>query len=253
MSDLVAVFLIGLLGSAHCVGMCGGFALAVAQGHGGARGAQVHQILYYLGKTLTYALFGAVAGGLGHVIGAVFSGFQNILSIVLGLFLVGIGLGLLGVLRRFEGPRFMARLGRLPAVIGRLLKRRTHAATFGMGMLNGLLPCGLVYGVLALAAATGGPLRGALTMAVFGVATIPALYLLAMASFLMRPAWRMRLNQISGVLVVVLGLVTILRGTPALDPIMHLFHSDHSNHPQHHEMVEPMPSDSSTHGRGHAR
>ena len=134
----------------------------------------------------------------------------------------------------------MARLSRLPAVLGRLLKRRTHAATFGLGMVNGLLPCGLVYGVLALAAATGSPLRGALTMAVFGVATIPALYLLAMASFLMRPAWRMRLNRISGVLVIVLGLITILRGTPALDPIMHLFHTDH---PDHHELVEPTPPD----------
>ncbi len=247
MTDLVAVFLIGLLGSAHCVGMCGGFVLAVAQGHRGARGAQVHQVLYFLGKTLTYALFGAVAGGLGHVIGAVFSGVQNALSIVLGLFLVGIGLGLLGMLRRFEGPRFMARFNKLPAVIGGLLKRRTHAATFGLGMVNGLLPCGLVYGVLALAAATGGPLRGALTMAVFGVATIPALYLLAMASFLMRPAWRMRLNQISGVLVVLLGLITILRGTPAIDPIMQLFHNDHSHHPQHHEMVEPVPPDTMMH------
>ena len=240
MPDLVAVFLIGLLGSAHCVGMCGGFVLAIAQGQGGARSAQVSQILYFLGKTLTYALFGAVAGGVGQVIGAVFSGMQNVLSIVLGVFLVGIGLGLLGVLRRFEGPRFMARLSRLPAVLGRLLKRRTHAATFGLGMVNGLLPCGLVYGVLALAAATGSPLRGALTMAVFGVATIPALYLLAMASFLMRPAWRMRLNRISGVLVIVLGLITILRGTPALDPIMHLFHTDH---PDHHELVEPTPPD----------
>ena len=247
MPDLVAVFLIGLLGSAHCVGMCGGFVLAVAQGHGGARGAQVHQILYFLGKTLTYALFGAVAGGLGHVIGSVFSGVQDILSIVLGLFLVGIGLGLLGVLRRFEGPRFMARFRKLPAVIGSLLKRRTHAATFGLGMVNGLLPCGLVYGVLALAAATGGPLRGALTMAVFGAATIPALYLLAMASFLMRPAWRMRLNRVSGVLVVMLGLVTVLRGTPALDPIMHLFHNDHGPHPGHHEMVEPAPPDTMMH------
>ncbi len=238
MPDLLAVFLIGLLGSAHCVGMCGGFALAIAQGHGGARGAQVHQILYFLGKTLTYALLGAVAGGLGHVIGAAFSGVQNVLSIVLGLFLVGIGLGLLGVLKRFEGPRFMAKINKLPAIIGGLLKRRTHTATFGLGMVNGLLPCGLVYGMLALAAATGGPLRGALTMAVFGAATIPALYLLAMASFLMRPAWRLRLNRISGVLVVVLGLITILRGTPALDPIMHLFHNDH---PDHHEMVEPEP------------
>jgi hypothetical protein len=238
MPDLIAVFLVGLLGSAHCVGMCGGFVVAVAQR--GGRGTQVRQLLYFLGKTLTYALFGAVAGGVGHVIGGAFAGVQNVLSIALGIFLVGIGLGLLGVLKRFSGPRLPAWLGRLPSVIARLLKRRTRAATFGLGMVNGLLPCGLVYGVLALAAATGTPLGGALTMAVFGAATIPALYLLSVASFLMRPAWRMRFSRISGVLVVVLGLITILRGTPALDPILHLFHNDH---PAHHEMVEPVRPD----------
>lgn len=245
MAELFAVFLIGLVGSAHCVGMCGGFVIALAQVHGKERGRHVHQVLYYTGKTATYALLGGIAGVLGHVAGAAFTGLQDVLSIVLGVFLVAIGLGLLGVLKRFEGPRFLSRLNGLPVLIGRLLKRQTYGATFGLGMANGLLPCGLVYGVLALAAATGDPLQGALTMAVFGLATVPALYGLALASFLMRPAWRLRLNQVGGILVIVLGVITLLRGTPAIDPLMHLLHGgDHQQH-QHHEMVEPAPPDAS--------
>lgn len=235
MPDLVAVFLIGLLGSMHCVGMCGGFVLALSKPGQAARRVHAHQTLYFLGKTLSYAALGAVTGGLGHLVGSAFAGLQNVLSIVLGVFLVGVGLGLLGVVRPFEGPRFLARLRLLPALMGRLLKRRTYAATFGLGTVNGFLPCGLVYGALALAAATGSPVGGGLTMAVFGLATIPALYLLSLLGFLMRPAWRTRLSRFGGVLVVILGLVTILRGTPALDPLLHLFHDDT---PAQHEMVD---------------
>jgi len=140
MPDLVAVFLIGLLGSMHCVGMCGGFVLALSQHGRAARRLHAHQTLYFLGKALTYAALGAVTGSLGHLVGTAFAGMQSTLSIVLGVFLVGVGLGLLGVLNPFEGSRFLARWNTLPALLGRFLKRRTYAATFGLGTVNGLLP-----------------------------------------------------------------------------------------------------------------
>lgn len=234
MSDLPLVFAIGLLGSAHCVGMCGGFVLTLGHLHEDPRRLRLHQALYFLGKTATYALLGAVAGGLGAALGLALAGVQSVLAVLVGLLLVGVGLGLLGVLRRLEGFRSVALLRRLSGALGHLMARQSAPATFGLGMLNGLLPCGLVYAMLAKAAATGGVLGGAATMAVFGVATVPALYALALAGFLLRPAWRARLNLAGGLLVVALGLLTIARGTPAAD----LLHGGHGHGIEHAEPAQ---------------
>ncbi len=232
--DLLGILLLGLLGSAHCVGMCGGFVLAISQQRAGTGRIQVYQALYFAGKTVTYAVLGASAGGFGHALGDLFGGLQQVLSILLGLFLLGVGLGLLGVLRRFAGPRFVTRgLGSLAARLGRLLQRRSPAATFGLGLVNGVLPCGLVYAALAVATATGSPLRGALAMAVFGAATIPALFALGLAGTLLRPAWRTRINQVSGVVVILLGLITMLRGSPVMERMM-----GHGGH-EMHETMDP--------------
>lgn len=235
MEDLFVVFMIGLLGSAHCIGMCGGFVLALSQGHDRAGGLHLQQVLYHLGKTLTYTLFGAVAGGVGAAVGAALSGVQNILSIALGVFLVLVGLGIVGVLRRIGGAGRLARLDVISKALAFFLQRRSPAGPFGLGLVNGLLPCGLVYGLVVKAAATGSVIHGALTMAVFGLATVPALYLLALTGFLMRPLWRARLNLASGILVILLGLVTIVRGTPALGAVMGALHGGHGPH----EQVEP--------------
>lgn len=221
MTELGAVFLIGLLGSAHCAGMCGGFVMAATETAGGPQQQRLHQTLYFMGKTVTYAALGALAGAFGHVLGTLFTGMQNILSITLGVFLVVIGLGLLGVLKRFEGLRLFGKLSGFSAALSWLLRQPGPASIFGLGLLNGLLPCGLVYGMLAMAAATGNPVQGALTMGVFGLATIPALYLVALAGSLMRPVWRARFHLASGILVIVLGLITIARGVPGLLPHGH--------------------------------
>src|SRR5690606_5973785 len=141
----------------------------------------VRQSLYFLGKTATYALFGAMAGAAGAAVGLAFSGFQGLLSLVLGLVLVLVGLSLCGVLRRLGlaagGAHRFAGARVLGEAVRALVARGTAGATFGLGMLNGLLPCALVYGLLVRAAAAGSPLGGAAVMATFGLGTIPALYL----------------------------------------------------------------------------
>ncbi len=230
MAELLGVFLVGLLGSAHCVGMCGGFVVALAQMNDGARSLQVNHGLYFLGKTLTYAFLGALAGGFGAALGGLFATMQQGLSIALGVFLIVIGLGLIGVLRRFEGNAFLARFTGLSRLMGTLLQQRGPHAVLGLGMLNGLLPCGLVYGMLAVAAASGSATHGALVMGTFGLSTLPALYLTGVASFLMRPVWRSRLTLVSGVLVIGLGLMTIVRGTPSLNAMLHSAHAEPAHH-----------------------
>ncbi len=232
MNDLIVVFIIGLFGSAHCIGMCGGFVVAMGQLHGGSGRARAMQSLYYVGKTMTYTVFGAVAGAFGAAVGAAIGGVQDALSIALGIVIVLIGLSLAGVFSRLRALPTVPGVQALSGAIGKLLQRRSGASLFALGALNGLLPCGLVYALLVKAAATGSVVGGAATMAVFGLATVPALYILSLSSGLMRPLWRNRLSRIGGVLVVVLGLLTIARGTPARPAVMGLLHGTGGNQEQ---------------------
>jgi hypothetical protein len=219
MIDVSLVFVAGLLGSAHCVGMCGGFALAA--GTTSDRSASlIRQALYFTGKTLTYTIMGATVGLVGATLGATVAGVQDVVSIVAGVVMLVLGLHLLGVLRRLKGMGTLMHWPPFRKAARTVMQRRTATGALGLGLLNGLLPCGLVYGMLAMAAATGTAVGGALTMFVFGVATIPALFALAWIGHLLRPAWRHRLHQTSGVVVVLLGLITVLRGTPAMHLLM---------------------------------
>ena len=216
MFDLWVVFLVGLLGSAHCVGMCGGFVALL--GHTSSTGsARRRQAAYFSGKTATYVVMGALAGWIGGAAGIALSGFQGLLSVVLGLVLVAVGLGLCGVLHRLPGAgrigaRGAARLG--PAV-RHLVQRDRPDALFGLGAVNGLLPCGLVYGMLAKAATTGSAAGGALTLAIFGLGTIPALALVGTVGALLPPARRLWLQRAGGVLVIALGALTLARAASA--------------------------------------
>ena len=213
--DLVPVLLIGLLGSIHCVGMCGGFVFALAQSSSRRFRFLQKQSAYYAGKTVTYAFLGSIVGALGQALGALFSNIQTALSISLGIVLVMIGLGLLGILKQGRNSLMMRPWKTIAAAMGKLLGTESHSAPFALGLINGLLPCGLVYAALALAAASGSIQQGAIIMGVFGLSTIPALFVTATAGMLLKPAWRQRINIVSGCVIIVLGLLTMYRGLPA--------------------------------------
>lgn len=157
--SLTAAALAGLVGSPHCMGMCGGFAAAC--GSGNDRGAAWH-----LGRLSTYAVLGAIAGAVGAAIPGP-GWIAAALSVVL---LTWFALALAGFVQE---PRF-----RLPGLT-RLATRGAGASDFGsrfvFGLANGLLPCGLVYAALAIPVASGEPLVGALSMVAFGLGTVPAL------------------------------------------------------------------------------
>ena len=224
LAALTAAFVFGLAGSLHCVGMCGPLVLLLAQDQPSAAQLQLRQGLYYLGKTGAYALLGAVAGALGAGLGALFAGMQDVLSVALGLVLVGMGIGLMRNARWLEGGGALARLPGFRAALAFFIRRRSAGATLGLGFLNGFLPCGLVYAALAMAVASGSALGGALAMAAFGLATVPALFAVAVSGYLLRPAHRARLSRLAGAVAVVAGAVTVLRGTPWMGHVMHLLH-----------------------------
>lgn len=198
------------------MGMCGGFVVLLGVG-ADRREAARRQAAYFAGKTATYALFGAVAGLAGGLLADVLAGFGGVLGVALGVAMVVAGLGLCGVAwgRSAVAARVAARLG--PA-IGRLVASERRSALVALGMLNGLLPCGLVYGMLAVAAGAGSAWAGALTMAVFGLATVPALAFSGLLGATLQPSRRVWMQRAAGLLVVAMGLLTVARGTGAFAP-----------------------------------
>ena len=207
-SGYFALFLVGLLGGTHCIGMCGGIVGALSLG-GPARWS-LH-LAYNAGRILSYTAAGALAGALGAA-GIGLGGdapVRIILYLVANLMLVALGLYLLGVTRALA---FTERLGQrlwlhIQPLTRRFLPARTVAQAFPLGVLWGWLPCGLVYSALATALGSGSVAGGALAMLAFGAGTLPNLLaagilLAKMNEFVRRAPVRIA----SGLLVLGFGL-----------------------------------------------
>jgi len=198
MSDLWMAFVTGLLGSTHCVGMCGGFAVAIAA-------SRTRVILYHTGRILGYATLGALAGALGHALdlGGSILGVRRVPLYVAAAFLVVFGLALAGALpRRWVEPE----AGGVQRLLGALLRRRDRRSAFLFGLANALLPCGLLYPVYALAAGTGSPLRGAGLLLAFGAGTTPLLASVAVALARLSVPTRTWFFRAAGIAMVCYGL-----------------------------------------------
>jgi len=207
-SGYLALFLVGLLGGTHCVGMCGGIVGALSMG---APARWSMHLAYNGGRILSYAAAGAIAGALG----AASMGLEGqvparlILYFVANLMLVALGLYLLGLTRALA---FTERAGQtlwrhLQPLTRRFLPARSMAQAFPLGLLWGWLPCGLVYSALASSLTAGSAGRGGLMMLAFGLGTLPNLLLAGMVlarlnEFVRRPVVR----TLSGLLVLGFGL-----------------------------------------------
>lgn len=183
MVEIALIFLAGMAGSMHCLGMCGGFACALGADPSGAGATLRRHLLYNLGRVTTYCFFGALAGHLGVLLvghGDEASGVglaQRSLALVSGVFMVIVGLQFLGQLGRLSLPPLEALAQRLVGALRTLLGASGNAAPLALGVVNGLLPCPLVYAFAAQAAASGGALPGLSTMAAFGLGTFPMMLL----------------------------------------------------------------------------
>ena len=163
---LWTALLLGLVGSLHCAGMCGPLALALPT-TGNARATFVlGRVAYNVGRILTYCLLGAAFGLIGQTLA--FAGFQRWVSIAAGLAIL---LGLLVFSRSTVSLPVARGVTWIKSGLGALLRRRSLASVFSLGVLNGLLPCGLVYAACAGAVATGDLLSGVEYMAAFGFGT----------------------------------------------------------------------------------
>ncbi len=209
---LGAALLAGLLGSAHCLGMCGGISGMIAVNAGvTALSTQLPlAIAYNLGRITSYAVLGAIIGGLGQAAIMTVPAIAAPIRLASGAIIVLVGLQLV-----FDW-RLLAPLERSGAVLWqriaplakRLLPVSTLPRAFGLGLLWGWMPCGLVYSALLIAATTASSAGGALTMSVFGLGTMPAMVMTGIGAFRLSQTLG-NARRAAGFLLIVIGLITL--------------------------------------------
>lgn len=204
-----------LAGFSHCVGMCGPLVSTFVMHRRQQRTEVTSPLLtFQFGRLTAYMLLGLLAGTFGSVvrIAVVAQRWQGAMSIVIGLIMLGAGLNLLGWWpAHFQLLPVRLRY-RVNAWIRSSLHRQHPLANFTLGLSNALLPCAPVYTVLLLAATTGGPLRGALTMFIFGLGTLPAMVGVGLFAAQVSLRLRSQLYRVAALLIVVVGLQLTLRG-----------------------------------------
>lgn len=205
--ELWTAFLLGFVGSAHCAGMCGPLALALPATGKSRLTFVAGRAAYNAGRILTYALLGALFGLLGQSL--VLAGMQRWVSLAAGVLILT---ALLFSPQRFAGAPLTRGVSWLKAALGRLLQRRALSAMFGIGLLNGLLPCGLVYVACAGAATTGHGFAGVEYMLAFGLGTLPLMLAVSLAGKKLHLAFRFKLQRLIPASLAIVGTLLLLRG-----------------------------------------
>ena len=205
--DYWTAFILGLVGSLHCAGMCGPLALALPAGQRSGAGYIAGRVVYNLGRIVTYCGLGIAFGLLGQTL--LLAGIQRWVSLGLGVALLA------GLLTSRKLALWRPVLGSVEGLKHRMaaLLRRPSLASLGtLGLLNGLLPCGLVYVACAGATATGGIVSGSGYMAVFGAGTVPLMLAIGLSGKLVPVPLRLKLRKAIPVSVCLLAALLILRG-----------------------------------------
>lgn len=209
--EILTSFFVGLFGSFHCIGMCGPIAIALPVPNSNNLSFVSGRLLYNLGRVATYSFLGAVFGLLGSRL--VISGFQQSISIVLGVVIV-IAVIIPGKYKSIISQHKMVQKISLPlkSGISNLFKQGTFSAMFLIGILNGFLPCGLVYVALAGAIASGDAISGSAVMILFGLGTIPAMLAATIFGKFINLNIRRKITKAIPVFAIILGLLFIFRG-----------------------------------------
>ncbi|MBC8757266.1 sulfite exporter TauE/SafE family protein [Kordia sp. YSTF-M3] len=204
-------FLLGLLGSFHCVGMCGpiAFMLPVDRTNSYKKVAQI--LLYHTGRLLSYATIGFIFGLLGKSL--YIFGMQQRLSIIIGIvMIVAISIPYKTFSKyNFSKPIYRI-ISKVKSSLGKQFKKKSLDTFFTIGFLNGLLPCGLVYMAVFGAIALGSMWQGSLYMLFFGLGTIPLMTTAIYVGKFLNTSIKQRIQKAIPVFVVIIGVLFILRG-----------------------------------------
>jgi len=216
--DLYLAFTTGLLGGfGHCIGMCGPLVAALnwrqpAASRFRSEGQWVEPFLYHTGRVTTYALIGGVMGLSGSFVNVAgrISGVQNIMALGAGVMMVLMGLGIAGLWR--TAPWLEGKNNVVLSAARTVISGSSRFRSLALGLVMGLLPCGLSYTVFIAAAGTGGMFPGALLALLFGLGTLPAVLLFGALVASLSAKLRSRIYRAGGFAIVVMGIVFILRG-----------------------------------------
>ena len=205
------LFVIGLLTSLHCVAMCGGINLSQCVPHSphninessrkNMKSALTPSFLYNFGRVISYTVVGGIVGAVGSVIS--FSGLmKGIVQLAAGVFMVIMGLNMLNIF-----PWLRKLNPRMPKISARKINaQKTNKSPFYIGLLNGLMPCGPLQAMQLYALSTGSPIKGAISMLLFSLGTVPLMFGLGAISSLLSKKFTHKMMTVSAVLVVVLGV-----------------------------------------------
>ncbi|MEQ8837554.1 MAG: sulfite exporter TauE/SafE family protein, partial [Lacipirellulaceae bacterium] len=215
MIELPLIFVGGLLGSAHCLGMCGPLAISLSAGTPEGESLLRRQLVFSLGRIFTYSFIGAAAGFGGLWISTSSPGFllsQAWLGVVAGVVLILMGLVTVGIL-----PRPAAKLlSGLPCGASTWLKTFLTSTNWSgpllAGLFTGFIPCGLVYAFLFKAASSSSVWLGLATMAAFGLGTVPLMVAVGYSGKVLNLANRTRLFQVAAWCIVLTGAISVVRG-----------------------------------------
>jgi len=208
---LFSAFILGLLGSLHCVGMCGpiAFMLPVDRSNSFKKVSQI--AIYHFGRLLSYSLIGLVFGLLGKSF--YLFGIQQQLSIVIGILMIIIVILPHKIIGKYNLSKPLYRIiSKVKSSLGKALKKKTADTFLTIGFLNGFLPCGLVYMAVFGSIATGSLLEGSLYMILFGLGTIPLMTTAIYLGKFLNSTIKQRIQKAIPVFVVVIGVLFILRG-----------------------------------------
>ncbi len=208
--EFISALILGLIGSFHCIGMCGPIAVALPlkTDNWGARISS--GLLYNIGRTITYGILGAIFGLVGK--GLSLGGLQQWASIGIGAVMV------LSVLFPFIFKKVniekatYGMVSKLKGLFGKMFMIRSYGSLFVIGILNGFLPCGLVYIAIAGAIVSGDMVDGIIYMAIFGLGTIPIMLSLSLLGNIISVKFRNKVRKIIPIFIVIIGILFILRG-----------------------------------------
>lgn len=207
----VVALMTGLVGSLHCIGMCGPIAVALPLGKKGWLHRTFGSLIYNIGRTITYAILGGLFGLLGQ--GIEMAGLQQWATILIGIIMILSVLFPVIFREKIKIDQiFTGYAGRLIGQFKKLFSKSSIPSLFIIGLLNGLLPCGLVYVAIAGAISTGDVTSGIIYMVLFGIGTIPVMFAIPLAGNLIGMSIRKKFRGAVSAFIVILGILFILRG-----------------------------------------
>lgn len=210
---IAIAFGLGVMGSFHCLGMCGPIALSLPLANRNFSSVVAGSLLYNLGRAFTYAFLGMIVGLLGESVTFIFSDYQQKVSVFIGILLLLSVLvpALFNPLKKIN-PQFYSLSHFLKNKLSIFLYRKSNTALFMIGILNGLLPCGMVYTALTLAFSTVNTSMAAAFMFVFGLGTLPSMLFVNITSGWLNQQWKSKINKLIPYVTVLMAVIFILRG-----------------------------------------